>query len=251
MTGIVSSDHTPSKLASCFWHLGDLEEAHAESSEGHLSAGGCGVAARLLQQLHVELIPQLRPLDALRCTPQPSEQSSGQPAGPFNSLSGRLPIAAACASQTALKAVASLLGCAPVDAHALRTWWRSFCTSSALAAPTGASPLSAMYFWTPANIFTARVLLSALSFSSDVGMQSCTRQHRENLDPNIACALLAVRSASYHMHRERNNHWKHSCPKEHAECDPPGIAFSHRDLPAVQLTLQSQGRRSQSSQAGR
>ena len=31
-----------------------------------------------------------------------------------------------------------------------------------------------MYFWTPANILTARVLLSALSFSSDVGMQSCT-----------------------------------------------------------------------------
>ena len=56
----------------------------------------------------------------------------------------------------------------------MHTWWSSFCTSSALAAPTGASPLSAMYFWTPANIFTARVLLSALSFSSEVGMQSCT-----------------------------------------------------------------------------
>ena len=33
--------------------------------EGHLGAGGCGVAAGLLQQLHVQLIPQLRPLYSL------------------------------------------------------------------------------------------------------------------------------------------------------------------------------------------
>ena len=38
-----------------------------------------------------------------------------------------------------------------------------------------------MYRWIPANIFTARLELSALSFSSDVGMLSC-KEDKPNVD---------------------------------------------------------------------
>ena len=48
-----------------------MQTSPGRGVEEHLGAGGRGVAAGLLQQLHEQLIPQLRPLYTLYRQPSP------------------------------------------------------------------------------------------------------------------------------------------------------------------------------------